>query len=324
MNSEIKNINVLKAIDQLKLFGYENYFNDFISMYKNKKLPNVILLSGARGSGKSTFVYHFVNYLLSLGEKNNYSLEEYEINPSNYSYKLTQNRIHPNLYIIENEESGGNIKIEQVRHCLKFLRKSAYNKDLKIVLIDNVENLNINSSNALLKSLEEPSDNTFFFLIYNNNKHILETIKTRCLDYKIHFSTDKKKEIFSKLINDYGLTYNLNKFDRYFFYESSGMLLKFISLIDNDSESFYESNLKNILYLLNEYKKNLDPSMLEIISVSIENFYNLLSIKDSKNINNYYSNKNKIIYLIYNMKKFNLDKKSLIISIEEILTNETR
>ena len=102
------------------------------------------------------------------------------------------------------------------------------------------------------------------------------------------------------------------------------MLLKFISLIDNDSESFYESNLKNILYLLNEYKKNLDPSMLEIISVSIENFYNLLSIKDSKNINNYYSNKNKIIYLIYNMKKFNLDKKSLIISIEEILTNETR
>ena len=101
-------------------------------------------------------------------------------------------------------------------------------------------------------------------------------------------------------------------------------MLRFISLIDSDSECFYEDNLKNILYLLNEYKKNFDPSILEIISVSIENFYNLLSINDSKNINNYSSNKNKIIYLIYYMKKFNLDKKTLIISIEEILNNETK
>ena len=82
--------------------------------------------------------------------------------------------------------------------------------------------------------------------------------------------------------------------------------------------------MKNILYLLNEYKKNFDPSILEIISVSIENFYNLLSINDCKNINIYSSNKNKIIYLIYNMKKFNLDKKTLVISIEEILNNETK
>ena len=38
-------------------------------------------------------------------------------------------------------------------------------KDLKIVMIDNVEHFNLNSSNALLKCLEEPQNNTFFFFI---------------------------------------------------------------------------------------------------------------------------------------------------------------
>ena len=58
-----------------------------------------------------------------------------------------------------------NIKIDQVRNLLIFLHKSTYTKDLKIVFIDNAEFLNVNSSNALLKSLEEPSSNTFFFII---------------------------------------------------------------------------------------------------------------------------------------------------------------
>ena len=324
MKPQTQEINIPKPIDQLKLFGYENYFTDFISMYKNKRLPNVILLNGPKGSGKSTFVYHFINYLLSSDEENNYSLDKYEINPSNSSYKLIQNKIHPNLYIIENSEKGENIKIEKIRSCLKFLSKSTYQKNLRIVLIDNAENLNINSSNALLKSLEEPSNNTYFFLIYNNTKYILKTIKTRCLDYKIHFTINEKKIIFSHLIKKHGVSYDLDKLDRYFFFETPGKLLRFISLIDSDSECFYEDSLKNILYLVNEYKKYFEPSLLEIISVSIENFYNLLSINDPKNINNYFSNKNKIIYLICNMKKFNLDKKTLIISIEEILNNETK
>ena len=56
-----------------------------------------------------------------------------------------------------------NIKIEKARDVLKFLNKSTYYSNIKIVLIDNAEYLNINSSNALLKALEEPNNNTFFF-----------------------------------------------------------------------------------------------------------------------------------------------------------------
>ena len=52
------------------------------------------------------------------------------------------------------------------------LNKSSFNTKPRLVLIDNIELLNINSVNALLKIVEEPNDNIYFILI-NNNKKIL-------------------------------------------------------------------------------------------------------------------------------------------------------
>ena len=65
MKEKIKEIELIHPISQIKLFGYDNYFNLFKNLYKNNKLPNVILLSGTKGIGKSTFSYHFINYILS-------------------------------------------------------------------------------------------------------------------------------------------------------------------------------------------------------------------------------------------------------------------
>ena len=74
--------------------------------------------------------------------------------------------------MLDNNGSEENIKIENVRNNLRFLRKSTYYSNIKIVLIDNAEYLNINSSNALLKVLEEPNDRTYFFIIHNSASKI--------------------------------------------------------------------------------------------------------------------------------------------------------
>ena len=145
--------------NQLKLYGYENYFYSFKNLYEKKKLPNIILLSGQKGLGKSTFAYHFINYLLSQNDENKYSLDNFTIDSNNSTFKLIQQQIHPNFTLLDSDTAKENIKIEQVRNLLKLLSKSTYSKDIKIVLIDNAEYLNLNSSNALLKSLEEPSKN---------------------------------------------------------------------------------------------------------------------------------------------------------------------
>ena len=69
----MKNFNtdteIIDPKQQLFLYGYKYYFESFVQLYKKNKLPNVVLLNGAKGLGKSTFVYHFINFLLSENEE---------------------------------------------------------------------------------------------------------------------------------------------------------------------------------------------------------------------------------------------------------------
>ena len=57
-----------------------------------------------------------------------------------------------------------------------------------------------------LKILEEPNDNINFILI-NNNKRILPTLKSRCLNFKIQLTSKQSIEIANKILNN-----NYNEF----------------------------------------------------------------------------------------------------------------
>ena len=70
------------------------------------------------------------------------------------------------------------------------------------------------------------------------------------------------------------------------------------------------------------YNDKNDKKILTFLSVFIQNYYNRLALKNSSLINNYYINLKKILYLINNMKKFHIDKKNLIFSIDKIIKNE--
>ena len=79
-----------------------------------------------------------------------------------------------------------------------------------------------------------------------------------------------------------------------------------------------------IFHLIEKYKSKKDFELLPIISLFIEQYYNDLSINNINNVNHYFADKNKIINEISNMKKFNLDKKNLLISLKGIFENEAR
>ena len=74
---------------QLSLFEYDNFFNSFIKLYRENKLPNVMLFSGPKGLGKSTFAYHFINFVLSEYEDKSYDVVNYSINPLNKTLSLS-------------------------------------------------------------------------------------------------------------------------------------------------------------------------------------------------------------------------------------------
>ena len=312
---------VTKPKSQLNLYGYESYFKFFNKLYEQDKLPNSILISGQKGLGKSTFTYHFINFLLSKGEKNEYNRRDYLIDPNNSTYKLIQSGIHTNLFILDAIDDE-NIKIDQIRKLLLFLNKSTYYKSVKIVLLDNAEYLNINSSNALLKAIEEPSKDTYFFIINNDSQKIMNTIKSRCIDFVINFNFLEKKNIFNKISQTYSLNFTESDLDIFLYFDTHGNLLKYLSTLKNSDFKISKDYLSCISYFMDLYNEKTDPKLLGFITLFIQNFYNQLSLKNSLFINNYYRNLNKILYLIDNMKKFHLDKKNLIFSIDKIIKNE--
>ena len=306
----------LNPASQLSLFGHQNEFINFIELYQNQKLPNKILLSGEKGIGKSTLAYHIINYILSNDEDFSYDNKNFKINPDNKTFKLITNKSNPNFISIDIDTDKKNIDINQIRNLILSLNKSSFNVKPRFVLIDNIELMNTNSVNALLKILEEPNDNIFFILI-NNNKKILPTLKSRCLNYKIHLTSDQSFDITNKilgknfmdLINDQMINN----------YSTPGALLNLIDLANKDNINLKEINLKDFIkkiilekkYKKDQFIKNLLYNLIEIY------FRKNTSIKSIKllNIHNYFLNK------INNSKIFNLDDESILMEFEDKVLN---
>ena len=141
----------LKPSENSKLYGMGHFFNEIINLYNEKKMPTKILLSGKKGWGKSTLAYHIINFILSINEELKYDSSNFIINKDNRSFKLLQNNSHPNFYLIDLLNDKKSIDVKQVREMITYTNKSTFNNMPRFILIDNIENLNKNSVNALLK-----------------------------------------------------------------------------------------------------------------------------------------------------------------------------
>ena len=306
----------LQPIYQTKLYGLSNFFLDFVRLYQNKMLPNKILLSGDKGLGKSTLAFHLINYALSKEEEFNYNINKFEINPENKSYRLTINGSNPNVNIIDTLFEKKTIDIDQIRDLISKLNKSSFNNNDRFVIIDNIENLNVNSINALLKILEEPPPQTFFILI-NNDRFIMPTLKSRCINYQIFLDYDNVINVTNKILGDDVLNH-LNK-DLLNYYLTPGKIYSLINFFESNSYDLKRYNLKDLLKLIIKeslYKKNL--VIKNIVFECVELFFR-------KNINNIKKNPfdayNYFIKKINDTKKFNLDEESLFMEFEYKILN---
>ena len=88
--------------------------------------------------------------------------------------------------------------------------------------------------------------------------------------------------------------------------------------------NFYlnENTSDQLFHLIKKYNNEKNPQILSFLSVCIMKFYYYLFLNDSKNLNMYSFNLSKISKLINNMKKFNLNEKITLLSIQNILRNE--
>ena len=306
----------LNPLTQINLFEHKEIFNQLYKLSKNDTLPNKILLSGEKGIGKSTLAYHLINLVLSENEEHPYDFENNKINPDNKSYKLILNKSNPNFYLIDVLEEKKNIDINQIRELIINLNKSSFNNKKRFVLIDNIELLNLNSINALLKILEEPNENINFILI-NNNKRVLPTLKSRCLNFKVFLTKDQSIRIVNQLLNDDINTIINNKLFDY--YATPGKLFKLIKLSQEYNLDLANFDLHTTITTIIKdkiYKK--DKSITEIIYSFIELYFrNNISSENISLLKSYHY----FLEKINNTKIYNLDEETLFMEFEDKILN---
>ena len=297
------------------LFNLKENFEFISNLYANKNLPKVLMLTGNKGSGKSTLINHF---LYSIFDIYNYDKKTFSISKNSNFLKQIQNNIFTNIIYL-NGANYRSVKIDDIRDLKKKISQSTISGNDRFIIFDDIELFNHNSLNALLKLIEEPSQKNYYFLINNKGKPLLETIKSRALEIKIILKEKQRLEIINKLVNLHKLELILNpKLSQL----SPGNFVKF-NFICKEYDIYPTNNfVENLSFLLNIYKKKKDILIINLLFY-LANHY-LKHIKDKNLLKNdkIFEIKNYIFDNLNNFIFYNTNQKSLINAIKEKLIHE--
>ena len=292
------------------LYGHEDQFKKLSNLFDKQKLPNKIIFNGSDGVGKATFIYHLINYILSSKENDPYDLNAREIIENNKSYLDLINNINFNFKHLKVDDYKKIISIEETREIINFFNKSSINNKPKIFFLEGAENLNKNSSNSILKILEELPENNYFFISYLENKFLLETIKSRCFNCRLFINSKEKTTIKEKLIAQFNTNNTIIK------NLTPGTNLK-MNILFNELNINKENFSLQILTMQNFYLEEKYNKVLDLMHIYIENYF-ATNIEN----NNFFKNfrvRNKITKIIYNINSINNEIKSSFYEINLLL-----
>jgi DNA polymerase III subunit delta' len=94
--------------------------------------------------------------------------------------KRIERMVHPDLAVVQAEQEGHVLKIDQVRELQHNLSLAPYEGRYRLAMVLRFEEANANAANALLKTLEEPPTQVVVILTANNAESLLPTIVSRC------------------------------------------------------------------------------------------------------------------------------------------------
>ncbi len=154
------------------ILGQERVLNWLRMAISQNRLANSYLFVGLEGVGKATVAINLAKVINCLSQKEEDACEVCT------SCKKINKGIHPDVLFIKPE--GQVIKIEQIRNIKHRLSFGPLMAKRRIIIIDEAEAMPEPSSNAFLKTLEEPPLNTIFILIAQDKHRLLPTIVSRC------------------------------------------------------------------------------------------------------------------------------------------------
>ena len=237
------------------IFSDLKWLNDIFLKVNIAKLPHGIIISGPPGLGKQLLANEISSKLLVNKNSNTEDMSLIQANNHPDYFYLNKDKvlIHHITYRKNkwDDEKGQ-------RNINDFLSMTPSIAKNKVAVITNAQTMNDESQNALLKSLEEPSPNTYIIMITDRPKSLLNTIYSRCQVINIPALriSDLNDWLISKGVTD------VNATD----FPSFISPLKIINDLENNSHLFFKEFIKIISnYLLN--KSDINSTMKLIMSL---------------------------------------------------------
>ncbi|MCX5900126.1 MAG: DNA polymerase III subunit delta', partial [Proteobacteria bacterium] len=158
------------------------------AMLRSGHLPHAFLFTGIEGIGKRMVATGFVKALNCLTLSDDFCGQCLQC-------RKIDKQIHPDVQVVEPEKNV--LKIEQVRALQQDIVFKPLEGKKKAVIIDQAEKMNAQAANCLLKTLEEPPEDTVLVLIAHAVSDMLPTVLSRC--QQIHFSPLSDEDISAVL-----------------------------------------------------------------------------------------------------------------------------
>ncbi len=178
-------------------FQYLPWFSDSLKMmmerFDHKTFPQSLLITGEKSIGKSIFANDLAKSILCLNRKTEYACGDCQ------SCVWIDKNSHPDFLSIQSDEKSTVIKVDQIRHAIQFSQLTS-ETGKKVVVIHNADEMNLNASNALLKTLEEPLNHCYLILTTSYPKKLPITIVSRC--QRQLMSVDGKQKIIHEWLKN--------------------------------------------------------------------------------------------------------------------------
>jgi DNA polymerase-3 subunit delta' len=146
-----------------------------------QRLGHAWLIAGPPGVGKLNLALVFARRLL---ERRRAPDELPDLSPPDAVAAMRDRHApvdhHPDLHWLFPEEDKTAVSVEQVREAAAALNLKAHAGGSKVVLLEQADGMTTAAANALLKTLEEPSADTYLLLLADQPNRLPATIRSRC------------------------------------------------------------------------------------------------------------------------------------------------
>lgn len=149
--------------------GHEKRYGMLVRAAQSGQLHHAYLFVGPSGIGKKEVAHSLARFLACKSPCSEF--------PCGRCASCAMSSHHPDIHMLGHE--GETISIDSIRALKRTLRLSSSLGGARSVIIDDAHDLNRESVNALLKLIEEPSQEVYFFLISHYPSQLPKTIVSR-------------------------------------------------------------------------------------------------------------------------------------------------